>query len=142
MPAEKPEDIEVKTETNHESENELGERSKSDRLSSSSVEGLKHFTSCNNKILQMVSHNNHLLTEKLTEVTEDSKKQLKEKDEQIKKLQGLLKNKDEQMDKLANKITSSTEFEAKVKKFFGENEDFHKKKVTELTESNKELMAR
>ena len=46
------------------------------------------------------------------------------------------------MRKLTNRITASSDFEGKVKKFFGENEDFHKKRVAELTKSNGELMAR
>merc|ERR1711874_422363 len=80
--------------------------------------------------------------EKMNEVSEDCRKQLREKDDQIKRLQTLLNNKDDHMRKLTNRITSSSDFEGKVKKFFGENEDFHKKRVAELTKSNGELMAR
>ena len=48
-------------------------------------------------------------------------------------------NKDENIKKLTNRLSSIAEFEEKAKKFFGENEDFHAKKVDELSKANKEL---
>merc|ERR1719410_613057 len=69
-------------------------------------------------------------------------KQVKEKDEQIKRLQNLLSNKDEHLKKLTGKLNASSDFEEKAKKFFGENEDFYKKKVEDVTKANKELTAK
>merc|ERR1719445_36751 len=104
--------------------------------------GISQFQQTNNKILEMVSANNTLLLERVREVEENCSKQLKDKDDQIKRLQNLLSNKDDHMRKLTNRLNSATDFEGKVKKFFGENEDFHKKKVTELTKANTELVAK
>jgi len=106
------------------------------------VGGISQFQQTNNKILEMVSANNTLLLERVKEVEENCSKQLKDKDDQIKRLQNLLSNKDDHMRKLTNRLNSATDFEGKVKKFFGENEDFHKKKVTELTKANTELVAK
>merc|ERR1719445_44019 len=104
--------------------------------------GISQFQLTNNKILEMVSANNTLLLERVKEAEENCSKQLKDKDDQIKRLQNLLSNKDDHMRKLTNRLNSATDFEGKVKKFFGENEDFHKKKVTELTKANTELVAK
>ena len=43
---------------------------------------------------------------------------------------------------LTNKLTANQDLDAKVKKFFGENEDFHKKKVIELTRVNQDMVKR
>ena len=51
-------------------------------------------------------------------------------------------NQEENIRKLTNKVTSSQELDVKVKKFFGENEDYHKKKVVELTKQNQDLAKR
>merc|ERR1719445_1222004 len=104
--------------------------------------GISQFQQTNNKILEMVSANNTLLLERVREAEVNCSKQLKDKDDQIKRLQNLLSNKDDHMRKLTNRLNSATDFEGKVKKFFGENEDFHKKKVTELTKANTELVAK
>ena len=55
-------------------------------LKDAAAGGLSQFTKMNTKILELVSHNNVLLLEKIREVEENCGKQLKEKDEQIKKL--------------------------------------------------------
>ena len=101
--------------------------------------GLKHFTKVNQKILEVVSLNNSLLLERVREVEERSRKEVGEKEEQLKRLQNLLASKDENIKKLTNRLSSSAEFEEKAKKFFGENEDFHAKKVEDLSKANKEL---
>ena len=101
--------------------------------------GLTHFTKVNQKILEMVSLNNTLLMERVREVEEKSGRELSEKDDQIKRLQNLLVGKDDQIKKLTSKLSTSAEFEEKASKFFGENEDFHKKKLEDLTKANKEL---
>ena len=43
---------------------------------------------------------------------------------------------------LTNKLNSLQECDNKAKKFFGENEDFFKKKATELTKVNQDLVRR
>merc|ERR1719483_1123798 len=106
------------------------------------VGGIAQFQQTNSKILEMVASNNTLLLERVREVEDNCSKQLKDKDDQIKRLQNLLSNKDDHMRKLTNRLNSATDFEGKVKKFFGENEDFHKKKVTELTKANTELVGK
>merc|ERR1719483_2073910 len=106
------------------------------------VGGIAQFHQTNSKILEMVTMNNTMLLERVREVEENCLKQIKEKDDQIKRLQNLLSNKDDHMRKLTNRLNSATDFEGKVKKFFGENEDFHKKKVTELTKANTELVGK
>merc|ERR1719341_2260311 len=103
------------------------------------VGGIAQFHQTNSKILEIVTMNNSLLLERVREVEENCSKQMKDKDDQIKRLQNLLSNKDDHMRKLTNRLNSATDFEGKVKKFFGENEDFHKKKVSELTKANTEL---
>ncbi len=40
------------------------------------------------------------------------------------------------MRKLTNRLNSTQDFENKVKKFFGENEEYHKKRVGELSKGN------
>ena len=104
--------------------------------------GLTQFTKMNSKILEIVSQNNVLLLERVRDMEEGCQKQVKEKDEQIKRLQNLLSNKDEQMKKLTGKIEAGADFDEKAKKFFGDNEDFYKKKVEEVNKANKELAAK
>ena len=87
--------------------------------------GLTHFNKVNHKILEMVSLNNTLLLERVREVEERRTREVSEKEDQIKKL--------------TNRLAASAEFEEKAKKFFGENQDFHKKKVEDLTKANKDL---
>ena len=43
---------------------------------------------------------------------------------------------------LTNKLNALQEFDTKAKKFFGENEEFFKKKATELTKVNQDLAKR
>ena len=84
--------------------------------------------------MKVVSQNNVLLLEKVQDMKEGCQKQLKEKDEQIRRLQNLLDNKDDQMKKITIRIEAGSEFDQKAKKFFfGENEDFHKKRGEELS---------
>lgn len=45
--------------------------------------GIKNFTQTNAKILELVSHNNLLLMERLKDTVDDCNRQLKEKDDQI-----------------------------------------------------------
>ena len=72
----------------------------------------------NSKILEVVSQNNVMLLEKVRDMEEGCQKQLKEKEEQIKRLQNLLGNKDDQMKKITSRIEAGSEFDQKVKKFF------------------------
>ena len=74
-----------------------------------------------------------MLLEKVQDMKEGCQKQLKEKDEQIKRLQNLLGNKDDQMKKITSRIEAGSEYDQKAKKYFGENEDFHKKRVEEVS---------
>merc|ERR1719232_350049 len=104
--------------------------------------GLSQFTKMNSKILEIVSQNNVLLLERVRDMEETCQKQVKEKDEQIKRLQNLLATKDEHLKNLTGKLSASSDFEEKAKKFFGENEDFYKKKVEDVTKANKELAAK
>ena len=46
------------------------------------------------------------------------------------------------MKKLTSRIEAGSEFDQKAKKFFGENEDFHKKRVEEVNNANRELTAK
>ena len=80
--------------------------------------GLTQFTKMNSKILEVVSQNNFLLLEKVRDMEEGCQKQLKEKDEQIKRLQNLLGNKDDQMKKITSRIEAGSEFDQKAKKIF------------------------
>jgi len=82
------------------------------------------------------------LMENLRDTVEDCNRQIKEKDDQIRRLQNLLHDHEEDTRKLTNRLSANQEFESKVKKFFGENEDYHKKKVTELTKTNQDLALR
>jgi len=108
----------------------------------SDLGGMKQFTQTNSKILELVSHNNLLLIEKIKDNTDDCTRQVKEKDDQIRRLQNLLNNQEENCRNLTNRLNANQEFENKVKKFFGENEDYHKKRVGELTKQNQELVQR
>ena len=74
-----------------------------------------------------------MLLEKVQDMKEGCQKQLKEKDEQIKRLQNLLGNKDDQMKKITSRIEAGSEYDQTAKKYFGENEDFHKKRVEEVS---------
>ena len=47
------------------------------------IGGIQNFKQTNAKILEMVSHNNLLLMERLRTTQEDCDKQIKEKDDQI-----------------------------------------------------------
>ena len=55
------------------------------------------------------------------------------------RLQNILTNHEENIRKLTNKLCSNQDLEAKVKSFFGENEEFYKKKAQELTKQNQDL---
>ena len=57
----------------------------------------------------------------------------------FRRLQNILTNHEESIRKLTIKLSSTQELDSKVKKFFGENEDFHKKKAQELTKQNQDL---
>ena len=108
-------------------------------LKSVALGGLTQFTKVNHKILEVVTLNNTLLLERVGKVEEKCDREVAERDEQIKRLQNLLVSKDDHLKKLTNKLSASAEFEEKARKFFGENEDFHKKKLEDLTKANKEL---
>ena len=54
----------------------------------------------------------------------------------------MLTNHEENLRTLTNRLSSNQDLEVKVKKFFGENEDFHKKKVIELTKVNQDMAKR
>jgi len=113
-----------------------------DLLSSSDigdVGGMKNLTAMYSKILEITSHNNNLLISGMRETVEDCNRQLKEKDDQIRRLQNILTNHEENIRKLTNKLSSNQDLEAKVKSFFGENEEFYKKKAHELTKQNQDL---
>ena len=72
----------------------------------------------NSKILEVVSQNNVMLLEKVRDMEEGCQKQLKEKEEQIKRLQNLLGNKDDQMKKITSRIEAGSEFDQKARKIF------------------------
>ena len=57
----------------------------------------------------------------------------------LRRLQNILTNHEENIRKLSNKLSSNQDLEAKVKSFFGENEEFYKKKAHELTKQNQDL---
>ena len=59
-----------------------------------------------------------MLLEKVRDMEEGCQKQLKEKDEQIKRLQNLLGNKDDQMKKITSRIEAGSEFDQKARKIF------------------------
>ena len=104
--AAKPQSVNVNTKI-VESSSEL----LSKEMKEASVGGLSQFTLMNKKILEIVSQNNCLLLERVREVEEGCGKQLKEKDEQIKRLQNLLTSKDEHLKKLTGKLNASSDFE-------------------------------
>ena len=52
----------------------------------------------------------------------------------------MLNHQEENCRNLTNRLSANQEFESKVKKFFGENEDYHKKRTNELTKQNQELV--
>ena len=92
--------------------------------------GLTQFTKMNSKILEVVSQNNVLLLEKVRDMEEGCQKQLKEKDEQIKRLQNLLGNKDDQMKKITIRIEAGSEFDQKAKKIFWRKRGLSQKEGT------------
>jgi len=139
VPAEKT-DVKVRTKVTEQSSED--KELVGNGLENIAIGGITQFHQTNSKILEMVTLNNTILLERVRETEDNCSKQLKDKDDQIKRLQNLLSNKDDNMRKLTNRLNSTTEFESKVKKFFGENEDFHKKKVAELTKANTELVAK
>jgi hypothetical protein len=113
-----------------------------DLLSSSDagdMGGMKNLSAMYSKILELTSHNNNLLLVGMRETVEDCNRQLKEKDDQIRRLQNIVTNYEENIRKLTSKLHSTQELDTKAKKFFGENEDFHKKKAQELTKQNQDL---
>jgi len=103
------------------------------------VGGIKNFAAMSSKILEVVSHNNNLLMERLRESEEEYNRKLKEKDDQIRRQQNMITNFEETIRKLTQTANSNQEFETKVKKFLGENEDFYKKKVAELNKRIEEI---
>ena len=137
VPADKPEEFGVSLKTRP-VENGSAGLLKSD-LKDVALGGLKQFTKVNHKILEIVSLNNTILLERMRDVEERNRREVGEKEEQLKRLQNLLVSKDENIKKLTNRLSSSAEFEEKAKKFFGENQDFHAKKVDDLVKANKEL---
>ena len=71
---------------NEKFENPKGHGGSNELLSShdfGEVGGMKSFSAVNSKILELVSHNNNLLLERMRETVEDCNRQLKEKDDQI-----------------------------------------------------------
>ena len=110
------------------------------------------------RILELASQNNVLLLERLKEQGEEAVRRAREAEDQVcsacscscscscsfqvKRLQNLLTSKDDQLKKLTNRLDAGSDLEDKVKKFFGENEDFHKKKVAELAKANSELASK
>ena len=139
VPADKVDQVRVSARTKPLENGSAGTGPLKTDLKGVALGGLKHFTKVNQKILEMVSLNNTLLLERVREVEEKNRREVSEKEEQLKRLQNLLVSKDENIKKLTNRLSSSAEFEEKAKKFFGENEDFHAKKVDELSKANKEL---
>ena len=59
-----------------------------------------------------------MLLEKVRDMEKGCQKKLKEKDEQIKRLQNLLGNKDDQMKKITSRIEAGSEFDQKARKIF------------------------
>merc|ERR1719350_814713 len=76
---------------------------------------------------------------RMKEAEEEAGRRAREVEEQVKRLQNQLSMKDDQIAKLTGRLEGQAELEAKVKRFFGENEEFHKKKAAELAQANKEL---
>ena len=139
VPADKPDEFGVSIKTKPLENGSAGAGLLRTDLKDVALGGLKQFTKVNQKILEMVSLNNTLLLERVREVEEKNRREVGEKEEQLKRLQNLLASKDENIKKLTNRLSSSAEFEEKAKKFFGENENFHAKKVEDLSKVNKEL---
>jgi len=112
------------------------------QLEDENLGGLQQFIGTSNKVLEMVTQNNQILQDRIKESHDEHKRQLQEKEEEVKKLTSLLTSKDDHLRKLTARLNSTQDFEDKVKKFFGENEDFHKKKVAELTAANSDLVSK
>merc|ERR1719341_2541185 len=93
-------------------------------------------------LLELASNNNVLLVERMKEKEEEAGKKARESKEQVKRLQILVETKEEQVRRLTARLDANNELEGKIKKFFGENEDFHKKKAADLAEANTELAAK
>ena len=104
--------------------------------------GLQHFQAQQTKLLELASNNNVLLLEKMKEREEEAGKKAREAEEQAKRLQILVDTKEEQVRRLTARLDANNDLEEKIKKFFGENEDFHKKKAADLANANTELAAK
>merc|ERR1719209_1851807 len=104
--------------------------------------GLKQFQAQQSKLLELASNNNVLLVEKMKEREEEAGKKARESEEQVKRLQILVETKEEQVRRLTARLDANNDLEVKIKKFFGENEDFHKKKAADLAAANSELAAK
>ena len=104
--------------------------------------GLQQFQAQQTKLLELASNNNVLLVERMKEREEDAGKKTREAEEQVKRLQILVETKEEQVRRLTARLDANNDLEEKIKKFFGENEDFHKKKAADLAEANLELAAK
>ena len=139
VPADKPDEVGVSIKTKPVENGSSSTALLRTDLKDVAMGGLKQFSKVNHKILEMVSLNNSLLLERVREVEERNRREVSEKEEQLRRLQNLLASKEENIKKLTNRLSASAEFEEKAKKFFGENENFHAKKVEELSKANKEL---
>ena len=104
--------------------------------------GLQQFQAQQSKLLELASNNNVLLVERMKEREEEAGKKARESEEQVKRLQILVETKEEQVRRLTARLDANNDLEVKIKKFFGENEDFHKKKAADLAEANSELAAK
>ena len=104
--------------------------------------GLQQFQAQQTKLLELASNNNVLLVERMKEREEEAGKKARESEEQVKRLQILVETKEEQVRRLTARLDANNDLEEKIKKFFGENEDFHKKKAADLAEANSELAAK
>ena len=65
-----------------------------------------------------------MLLEKVRDMEKGCQKKLKEKDEQIKRLQNLLGNKDDQMKKITSRIEAGSEFDRRPKSFLAKMRTF------------------
>ena len=139
VPADKPDEVGVSIKTKPVENGSSSTALLRTDLKDVAMGGLKQFSKVNHKILEMVSLNNTLLLERVREVEERNRREVSEKEEQLRRLQNLLASKEENIKKLTNRLSASAEFEEKAKKFFGENENFHAKKVEDLSKANKEL---
>merc|ERR1719209_1936769 len=104
--------------------------------------GLQQFQAQQSKLLELASNNNVLLVERMKEREEEAGKKAREAEEQVKRLQILVETKEEQVRRLTARLDANNDLEEKIKKFFGENEDFHKKKAADLAVANSELAAK